>query len=399
MEESTSITGNIRQGKLNWAKMEKRILKESVDQMGGSDISPNADMQGGRFDTRKDKLDVLASNIKTLGDIPEFKKMQAELSGVMSKDKVDKVVANARRVKLAIEDGESLDKSIEEVLQLRNNEKNKIVTDLNKEINEFNSSVKQAIDWHQRPLATDHTALPPVQSLNDFKNMQVAFADYPHLAAYLIQDVDNVGKKQVNEASRQRLNIREPTEAGKQNAENETLSLYKWLSRTHVEGKQKIVQHLYNIFRKVAELEVFEAVNKGLEQKLQRVRASMKSQQKQEDIPLVIIDADSTENANLTPEELDAIVQRLRKEGIINDNKPAEPEIKEVFTPRTASGPGKVVDVNDMSQISESEKNDQEADKATHRKTVLTEGWNKIANRSIKTAKNVKPDDFTLLMG
>jgi hypothetical protein len=317
----------------------------------------------------------------------------------MSKDKVDKVVANARRVKLAIEDGESLDKSIEEVLQLRNNEKNKIVTDLNKEINEFNSSVKQAIDWHQRPLATDHTALPPVQSLNDFKNMQVAFADYPHLAAYLIQDVDNVGKKPVNEASRQRLNIREPTEAGKQNAENETLSLYKWLSRTHVEGKQKIVQHLYNIFRKVAELEVFEAVNKGLEQKLQRVRASMKSKQKQEDIPLVIIDADSTENANLTPEELDAILQRLRKEGIINDNKPAEPEIKEVFTPRTASGPGKVVDVNDMSQIYESEKNDLEADKATHRKTVLTEGWNKIANRSIKAAKNVKPDDFTLLMG
>lgn len=399
MEEPT-ITDNIRQGKLNWAKMGKRILKEAADQMGGSDISPNANMQGGRFDTRKDKMNVLASNIKTLGDIPEFKKMQSELSGVMSKDKIAKVVANARRVKMAIEDGERLDSSIEEVLQLRNNEKNKLISDLNNEINEFNGSVKQAIDWHQRPLATDHTALPPVKSLNDFKNMQVAFADYPHLAAYLIQDVDNVGKSQsVNEASRQRLNVRQPTEIGKQNAENETLNLYKWLSRTHVEGKQKIVQHLYNIFRKVAELEVFEAVNKGLEQKLQRVRASMKSGQKQEEIPLVIIDADSTENANLTPEELDAILQKLRKEGVIGDNKPVVPEVKEEFTPRVGCGPGKVVDVNMVNHLSESNTIDKETDKASKRKTILSESWNKISERSIKSAKTAKPDDFTLLMG
>lgn len=397
MEEPT-ITDNIRQGKLNWAKMGKRILKEAIDQMGGSDVSPNAEMQGGQFDTRKDKLDVLASNIKTLGDIPEFKKMQSDLAGVMSKEKINKVIANARRVKLAIQDGESLDGSIEEVLQLRNNEKNKIISDVNSEINEFNGSVKQAIDWHQRPLATDHTALPPIKSLNDFKNMQVAFADYPHLAAYLIQDVDNVGKTQsVNEASRQKLNIRQPSEAGQQKAENETLNLYKWLSRTHVDGKQKIVQHLYNIFKKVAELEVFEAVNKGLEQKLQRVRASMKSGQKQDEIPLVILDADSTENVNLSPEELNAIFQKLRKEGIVVDNKQAVPEVREAFTPRIGCGPGKVVDMSVVNQLSENKVS--EVDKATKRKTILSESWNKMAEKSVQSAKNAKPDDFTLLMG
>ena len=79
----------------------------------------------------------------------------------------------------------------------------------------------------------------------------------------------------------------------------------------------------------------------------------------------------------------------------VDQNAIVEPVDENVVVPTTKQGPGKIYDINQ--QIQENKEDKQDA--ANARKNLLTEGWNKMSDRSIKNSKNAKPDDFTLLIG
>lgn len=384
--EDTTISHNINQGKKDWQKVMARMIQEQADVMGGSNIPATADVQGGTFTSRDEKNDTLGSNIKSLGDTKEFKKIRKEESAAISKGTIDRIIANARRVMLNMGETDDLAQSIEDVLSLRNHEKEEVVNTINQKIDEYNKFVRQAVQWHQRGLATDHAELPHIASLDDFKNIQIAFSDFPHLLSYLLPDVEkSVAASRMNEASRLRTNVRP---IGKeQEAETETGKLYKWLSHTHQEGKEKLVSLVADIFKNVAQLEISEAVSKGLQQKLQRVKASNNAKEKLN--PVVVLVGDPSD-ANLTPKEYEEVKSKIER--IAGVKKQVAEEIQQ---PRISAGPGKVMDVCAEPQTEQLyERDEHKAYKAS-----LNKGWAAYTAKN-KDAKNIqKPDDFNLLMG
>jgi hypothetical protein len=138
-----------------------------------------------------------------------------------------------------------------------------------------------------------------------------------------------------------------------------------------------LIKYLTNAYLIAAKHEVLDALIAGFNQKIQKLNASKASRdaaQAKRDAELIVLDPD---DFGVDPHSI------------------VEPVDENAVVPTTRQGPGKIFDVNQPLQ--ESKEDPEKAENA--RKTLLTEGWNKMSDKSMKNSKNAKPDDFTLLIG
>lgn len=379
MDNETSIRDSIKLGKSNWKEMQKRILKEETDQMGGSDVSANAPLAGGY---KPETMKKVAQTVSQTGETPEFKNLKKTLLLGITDAKKEQVRKLALMFKKP--EGLSLQDYIDTIQSLRDElvaEKEKLYPALNGSISKYNEIVDVALSHMlgSMGLAVERMKLPPVKNIDDFRNVALFFGDYDNIMSDIANNIKAIGQKNIlsaklDEAMKGR-NVQEVGDTLSSLTKIQDRIPNKFSKTIHESG---LITQLRNAYVITAKIEVLEALVKGFEQKLQRLAASAKSKdaiQAKKDAELIVLDpADFGVEPNEATQSLDEM---------------------NAVVPVMKTGPGKIAQI---AEEADSCVLDEQVNSYTTKKTVLKESWKKVATRS-SPDKNIKPDDFNLLMG
>lgn len=198
-----TLTDALNNGKSDWAKMQKKLLKESVivvqqppadplkevDQMGGSDIPASAPGQrAGLKNTTDDLRDLTKINIDILSKTPQFKEFVAKNSMIISRQEKNYILNVIKMLKSDefIKDKGALYKQLDEFIQEL---KDTIATQsqiIESNIKKFNEVSDESVIRHGRGLGQQFRSLPTVSTLNEFKEM-MHFFNAGDFSAHILQ--------------------------------------------------------------------------------------------------------------------------------------------------------------------------------------------------------------------
>jgi hypothetical protein len=390
--EETSIRDSINLGKANWQQMQKRLLKEA-DQIGGSDIPATQPTGGGVVGGVKDTMANVGKVASEGGATKEFENIKNKLNYAISDTKAKYVKDNANRItKLNTQSVtlEDIIMDVEDTIKSLESERQKNELTLNKIIKDYNekaeTSLKQALGT--MGLKVESYKIPEIKSLNDFLNFAILYT--PIADSHIINDIftkmepiseKNLLAAQLSEAKRG-INVENPVAAtDKEGGIRPDPSLQKIKGRipNKFDEVVKVLSHdIKNALLVMGKIEVINALGEGFTKKLQRLNATKSSKdaaQAKRDAEIIVLDP---KDFGVSPEEP---TQSLEENKVV---------------PRMKAGPGKIaeeVETQDESKL------DEQVNSFAKNKEHLKESWSKVAGRSSKPSKDVKPDDFTLLMG
>lgn len=379
--EDFSIRDSIKQGKNNWNLMQKKILKEETDQMGGSDVSATSPLSAGE---KPETMKKVAQTVSQAGETEEFKNLKKNLLlGITNakKEQVRKLALLFKKPEtLSLEDFTSTIQSLKDELVA---EKEKLYPVLSDTISKYNNIVDVALSHMlgSMGLAVERMKLPPVKNIDDFRNVALFFGDYDNIIKDIANNIKSIGQKNILGAKL------DEAFSGKKNVQavDDTLSSLTKI-KDRIPNKfsatlrdSGLITHLRNAYLVAAKVEVLEALIKGFEQKLQRLNASAKAKDAAEakkEAELIVLDP---ADFGVDPNEMTQALEEM---------SPVVPTMR--------NGPGKIAQVVEETEACAL---DEQVNSYSSKKEVLKESWKKVADRSTSPNKNIKPDDFTLLMG
>lgn len=422
------ITNSIKNGKKDWEKVSQKILKEAADlgnSAAPSDVSPNASVQGGNFDTVQKTHDQLTASTMALRDLPGYKQVRELLQPLMSASKKKNIVKTVRQAMLAKEQGEDMVAEIEDTVEQFTIDRQQAVKAANNAIKQFNALMQNAIKRHQRTIGAQWTALPQVKSAEDFENFVINSNTGLNFLNLIFPDAKQ--GLELNEASREKNNVRSVDAKSDAGVNKDVNALYNWLrgQQDEYDSSNKlmglnyykmILGSLQDAVKEVYKLKVYEALEKGFQEKLQRIKASRAAAAKKsggepvesdEEIFVLVGDFGSfglsdeeTESLKLDIKKIaDAAMKskddsaKLAKDVPVKGNNVTAQEDPNLYE-SSSRGPGKVY-APKKSIVEEK----TACDVASKKKKSINENWKKYQEKNKNAPNNEKPDDFTLLMG
>lgn len=404
-----TLSNSITNGKKDWKKMMESLKTFTNEAVGNvtptanqiansgntatpSDTSPNAEIVGGKFDTIDKKLDTMASNIKSLGDTPEYKKFREENDISISKDEKNIILSflNSLKVSNLVKDKDvANDEQILDTIELYNEHKNSLVSQINKKIKEFNNLSADAVKKFGGGggggnLSAEFRDIPSILSLDDFKNT-IKTVNGKHILSVLLPMLS----QKIEEAfiNNKYVDPREKTNAASadpsKDTTGDTISRFvNWLIRgVGAQGSAEIIRKnmitkLAEIMQLVKKLEVDETVIDGFKLIIARIQ-KFKEMGKKGNLAKL-----KFKNMNpKTQDEINSAVEEL------------ENHIETTANTSTGVGPGKIADVN-MQPVNESVLS---CDKINKKLNKINNGWNIYKQKN--NPNKEKPNGFNIVIG
>ena len=397
-----NLTDVIKSGKSDWEKMQKKVLKEafSPEQSGHtatpSDTSPNAEIQGGKFDTTNKKIKIIKNNIDLLSNTPEYKEFRDKTHIAVSKEIKDKIINFIKTIKsatLSKDKNPAVFKQVQDTVTQNKKEMEKQVNEINQNIKIFNKWSDDAITRWTRGLGVQYRSFPTIENMNEFKDALNTFisGNSPHILQYLLPLVSStLTESQLNEikirlgkpiAPKPVVNVGKDAGQGinapnPETATEITQEFSGWLNGEHGIGmRNKMIESLTNIMNSVKNIEKIDAINQGYDSVIERFKHMS-------DIGKRGGEATASKRLvikGLTPgdeKEIDATLN-----------------IPDEVVQTTKTGPGKVADLNSNPVETVQTEDDIKRQNIQN----LNESWKKYSLK--KTPNKQKPDDFVILMG
>jgi len=414
------LTNSINDGKRDWEKMTKNVIKESADVSGlgnstvNSDVSPDV---GGGPKTKSGTYALLTANNGKLADLPEFIELRKKLDPLKLNSKKEQVKSTVRKVILNSVDDTTSDvlTGISETISDLESDKSTQIKKANDAIKVFNKTVDDAAKKHTRTIGVAWTALPEIKSPQDLENFVINSSSGLSFINRMAGDVNEIVTN-LNEA-RAKNNVRAVT--GDQTVKDDLEELYKWMrNQSNYFFHKTLVDALKTIIISVTRASIIESIQVGLKQKAQRIAASRAAKVKRDaskyqpleaDEWFILIGDEDISVQQVAVVALRSIGRNDVADEIERDRKSQKPKNKpedastdydnESPTPvpvneSSKSGPGKIF--TQSNKIIQEHTSD---DRIENKKKKLVEGWNayKTKNKDVKNTQD--PEGFSLLMG
>lgn len=430
------LTKSIKTGKSDWEKYTKKIiLKEDTDQMGGSDISPDASAKYGFDKTKAQRLETATERDRELYAGDWFKKFRKENIIKLKKPIIGETIKKIRKIKFLRDSDEgTFPELLTELIGEISAEREKLLPALNKAIKDFNAMIDlptSKTEGYDRMKAF----MRPVQSMEEFENQRLnIMGQYGSLAPYFI---DYIEKNNLNEAPSSeeyfdRLKADYSQYKMKQNPETKMFEIINsdgkvvqvirdadkaaenLRKRNEGEGSRKgrgslfdkAVEYFKTILVIEQKSQLYDAMIKVFKNKLIRSKKYEKEKDKEEFV--IIDDSDFAElfgdgedytgtiSGGLGKPLVPAVAAKQAEKPDLEPKEPAlEPEEPElVQESRLSPGPGKIMNPEDKPK-EEKDASDIKRD----RKEDLNKAWKKYSEAHKSDKNTATPDKFTLLMG